>query len=175
MIGGFDHTNPEAMAHHNKSMNYHIKIKAAKRRIFDALEREGVSLHGMKHKKRISTFLTMFDIQRPIEIRMDAFIIKLYEQDLLPELTPKKKVISTYKLTKDAVDERRQKYLDYLKSPEWRKIREEAIIHWGSKCVLCCSENKLQGHHRTYKNLYNETVDDVVPLCRKCHKIHHGK
>jgi len=172
MIGGIDHTNLETMAHHNKSMNYHIKLKAAKRRIFDALEREGVNLHGMKHKKRISTFLTMFDIQRPIEIRTDAFIIQLYEQDILPEPTPKKR---PEKKVKIITDEWRQKYLDYLKSPEWRKIRIECIIHWGGKCVLCCSEDRLQGHHRTYKNLYHETVEDVVPLCFKCHKIHHGK
>lgn len=175
MIGGIDHTNPVVMEKYNKSKNYHIKINAAKRRIFDALEREGVKLEGMKHRRRISLFLTMFDIQRPIEVRWQDFIIALYEKDLLPEPTPKKKIISTYKLKKEAVDDRRQKYLDYLKSTEWRQIREKAIMHWGGKCVLCCSENNLQGHHRTYKNLYNETVDDVVPLCFKCHKIHHKK
>lgn len=153
---------------------YNTKIRAAKRRIFDSMKRDGIETSGIKQRKLITLFFNMHDFHRPIEMRWQDYIIQLYELGQLPEITPRKKIISKYKIEKKD-DNYRQKYLDYLKSSEWRSIRDIAIQHWGSKCVLCCSVDRLQGHHRTYINLYHETVDDIVPLCYKCHKRHHEK
>lgn len=158
---------------------YNRNLIAAKRRIFDALKREGIEIDGVKHKKRVSMFLTMFDFKRPVEIRLWDYIIELYKQGLLPDPTPeKRKPIPKEKIVTKItpkVSDKKQKYLDYLKSKEWREFRIKALDHFGNQCGLCTSTQNLQLHHRTYKNLFNETFDDVIPLCRKCHKRHHDK
>lgn len=160
--------------------SYNRNLIAAKRRIFDALKREGIEIDGLKHKKRVSMFLTMFDFQRPVEIRLWDYIIELYKQGLLPDPTPEKRKpkasnenIETKAITK--ISDRRKKYLDYLNSKEWREFRIKALVHFGNQCGLCTSTQNLQLHHKTYKNLFNETFEDVIPLCKKCHKRHHDK
>lgn len=68
----------------NKSI-YNNKIQAAKRRIWQALKKEGIQTNGVKHRKLISIYFNMNDLQRPIEMRWQDFIIKLYEQGQLGE------------------------------------------------------------------------------------------
>jgi len=144
---------------------YNIKLAAAKRRIFQALKKEGLIIEGVKHRKLISKYFNMFDIQRPIEMRWQDVVIKLYEAGELGELEPKKK---------ETKSDKRQEYLNYLNSKEWREFRLKAFEHFGYKCGLCDSMHDLQLHHKHYKTLFHETFADVIPLCRKCHKIHHG-
>lgn len=152
----------------NKSI-YNNKLRAAKRRIFDSLKKEGLNIIGVKHRKLISIYFNRNDIQRPIELRWQDIIIKLYEQGLLGDPEPKKKK------PKESVPEWRQKYLDYIDSKEWKEFRSKALIHFGHKCGLCNSPDNLHVHHKNYLNLYKETFDDVIPLCRKCHMIHHNR
>ena len=69
------------------------------------------------------------------------------------------------------------KYLEYIKSPKWRKIKHQAIINARGKCVLCGSRGNLVVHHTKYpKNLGDETVDMLQCLCETCHnvKCHNG-
>lgn len=151
----------------NKSI-YNNKIRAAKRRIWEALKREGIETNGVKHKKLISIYFNMNDIQRPIEMRWQEFIIKMYDQGLLGGPVPIKK-------KENNTEPWRQKYNDYLISKEWRLFRSKALDFFGNKCALCDSTDNLHLHHKHYKNLYNETFADVIPLCRTCHKRHHRK
>lgn len=68
---------------------------------------------------------------------------------------------------------RRKSYEDYLKSPEWKAKR---LLRLEKDYFLCteCGENKAQEvHHLTYVNLFNENIEDLQSVCRKCHtKIH---
>jgi 5-methylcytosine-specific restriction endonuclease McrA len=63
-------------------------------------------------------------------------------------------------------------YRSYIQSPEWRAVRER---YWASKlpknCYCCGAERKpgMHLHHRTYKNLGNERLLDLVPVCPRCH------
>jgi 5-methylcytosine-specific restriction endonuclease McrA len=68
-------------------------------------------------------------------------------------------------------------YREYINSPRWRAKRED---YWASKmpkdCYVCGSPRKpgMHLHHRTYKNLGNERLMDLVPVCPACHDdIHH--
>lgn len=151
----------------NKSI-YNNKLQAAKRRIFDSLKKEGINIVGVRHRLLISEFFNRNDIQRPIELRWQDFVIKLYEQGQLGGITPATKKVK-------ASDDYRQKYIDYLNSDEWKYFRKKALNHFDNQCGLCTSTIALQLHHKTYKNLFNETFADVIPLCRKCHKLHHKK
>lgn len=67
----------------------------------------------------------------------------------------------------------RADYDAYLKTPAWRRVRDEAIARANGRCALCDAEGPLQGHHRTYRNLGHELPGDVIALCRRCHATFH--
>lgn len=67
-------------------------------------------------------------------------------------------------------------YRDYIRSPEWRAKRQK---YWESRlpnnCHVCAAPKRsgFHLHHRTYKNLGNERLMDLVPLCPDCHRLVH--
>jgi len=65
----------------------------------------------------------------------------------------------------------RANYKQYITSNEWAKVKKR---YWNSKlpkeCYVCgVLEGKKDLHHRTYKNLGNERLMDLVPVHRECH------
>lgn len=68
----------------------------------------------------------------------------------------------------------RQKYLDYLKSPAWKALRHLLRTIRGDTCSRCSKPWK-EVHHKTYKNLFNEKLEDLECLCSLCHRKHHKK
>lgn len=60
------------------------------------------------------------------------------------------------------------KYRNYLISENWLVKRNQVLKRDKNICQVC---NNLaeEVHHKTYKNLYNEPLDDLVSLCRNCH------
>ena len=67
-------------------------------------------------------------------------------------------------------------YLDYLKTDEWNETRKAALKRSNYECQRCGRKNtRLDVHHKTYKNRGAEKDNDLMVLCRKCHKrIHKG-
>lgn len=62
-------------------------------------------------------------------------------------------------------------YSTYIKSYAWRKKRDVAFKKLGRKCQNCGIENiRLDVHHKHYKTLYHERIQDIEILCEKCHK-----
>jgi predicted nucleic acid-binding protein len=57
----------------------------------------------------------------------------------------------------------------YLKSHHWRKIKQEYWAVHIRECSICELKKNIHLHHRTYVNLWNESFDDLVPLCA----VHH--
>ena len=76
-------------------------------------------------------------------------------------------------LPRRAVD--RDGYAEYIRSEAWQEVRRR---FWASRlpkeCYCCGREDGPKDlHHRTYKNLGNERLMDLVPLCRSCHmRVH---
>lgn len=74
-------------------------------------------------------------------------------------------------------DKQKQKYLAYLRSPEWHEIKIDLIQTRGLKCEKCSDEyehpSKVQVHHKTYKRLFNESPNDLILLCAGCHMAEH--
>jgi len=73
----------------------------------------------------------------------------------------------------------RSKYLryynNYIKSKEWRQMRELILERAHNKCEECgVGGVPLQVHHKTYKRLRFEWMSDLVAVCRKCHENIHG-
>lgn len=64
-------------------------------------------------------------------------------------------------------------YNDYLHSYEWRTKRKLALEFYGRNCCLCSSTHSIQVHHRNYKNLFKENMEDLILLCESCHRNFH--
>ena len=68
---------------------------------------------------------------------------------------------------------RREIYIEYINSAEWRAFRKTVIEVRGSICERCGSEGSVDVHHLTYERLMLELPEDVKLLCRDCHKLEH--
>jgi len=67
-------------------------------------------------------------------------------------------------------------YADYLKSKHWNMMKHKARLEYGYICSHC-SENDcvLHLHHKTYKRVGNENIDDLMFLCADCHSKEHNR
>jgi len=70
--------------------------------------------------------------------------------------------------------ERAKDYKEYLKTKHWRETKIWAKKSLSNKCHVCGSLRQLQVHHRSYKHLGNELIEDLEILCRGCHRGEHG-
>lgn len=68
-------------------------------------------------------------------------------------------------------------YERYIKSPEWKVLRDKIINSAKFKgeyhCQACghpTPKNKLEVHHRHYKTLMREKSIDLMALCPSCHE-----
>ena len=58
-------------------------------------------------------------------------------------------------------------YQKYLQTDTWRRLRQEALEHYGNSCVLCGASKNLNVYHRRYpKELGGESVKDLTVLCK---------
>ena len=64
-------------------------------------------------------------------------------------------------------------YENYLQSSHWKATRLKMYRLRVPKCEICKSTKQLNIHHKTYNNLWRETADDLVILCKKCHFLWH--
>lgn len=65
-------------------------------------------------------------------------------------------------------------YREYLRSPQWRRRREQRLKLDGYACQQCGTTSKqyrLEVHHLTYKRLGHERMEDLQTLCVLCHPI----
>lgn len=63
------------------------------------------------------------------------------------------------------------KYLEYLSSTTWAKLRDQALKRDGYHCSICNSPYNLEVHHLKYPDvLGTEPISDLMTLCRDCHK-----
>lgn len=66
----------------------------------------------------------------------------------------------------------------YLNTKHWKAIRIKAFEYYNGVCQRCgdyMTQNNFTIHHRSYKNLGNEKMTDLVLYCNRCHAIIHNK
>lgn len=51
--------------------------------------------------------------------------------------------------------------------------RQVALDRSRGFCEDCGARRPLDVHHRTYKRIGNERPEDLVAVCRRCHKERH--
>lgn len=67
----------------------------------------------------------------------------------------------------------RPNYYEYIVSEKWRRKRAKFIAAVGGKCETCGATHGLQVHHRHYRTLGQEGLQDVEILCGGCHTQEH--
>ena len=67
-----------------------------------------------------------------------------------------------------------KEYKEYLKSNNWKLKKAEVLKVKKNKCESCGSTKKLEVHHKTYKNIFKESLSDLKLLCRNCHMKEHN-
>lgn len=69
---------------------------------------------------------------------------------------------------------RYKKYnVDYLNSNEWKVKREKVLVRDNYLCQECKNKTAQVVHHKTYENVYDEPLEDLIALCNECHtEIH---
>jgi 5-methylcytosine-specific restriction endonuclease McrA len=69
----------------------------------------------------------------------------------------------------------KQNYDKYLKSAHWQDVRRRykaSKLHKDA-CYACGTSEGLQLHHKTYKRVGRERLNDLLYLCGDCHsKVH---
>ena len=83
-------------------------------------------------------------------------------------------LIEEKKEEKTSLTPRQEIYRNYLKSPTWKRIREEALAYYSYTCQSCKNPGK-DVHHISYPEEYGqENLRDLIVLCRKCHDLEHA-
>lgn len=55
-------------------------------------------------------------------------------------------------------------------NPEyWKALKAQAVLRFNGMCGTCPSPG-VDLHHRHYDNFGNESIEDVIFLCRDCHR-----
>ena len=65
-------------------------------------------------------------------------------------------------------------YRAHLASSDWQAIRADVIERANYRCERCGQPWGLEVHHETYERVGHEQPDDLVCLCRDCHRAAHG-
>lgn len=60
-------------------------------------------------------------------------------------------------------------YKEYLRSPEWRAIRQYVLTIFPT-CRICHASNQLEIHHSRYPPRGEETLRDLLTICDSCHE-----
>lgn len=63
----------------------------------------------------------------------------------------------------------------YSRSLHWANLRQQAFAKHGKRCSKCGCGGILDVHHLNYRSIFDVTVDDLQPICRRCHNIEHGR
>jgi len=64
-------------------------------------------------------------------------------------------------------------YGEYLKSRKWKKKRERILKMFNYRCFHCL-EPAYFVHHTKYSDWGKEKLEDLIPVCDKCHKLIHN-
>jgi 1-aminocyclopropane-1-carboxylate deaminase/D-cysteine desulfhydrase-like pyridoxal-dependent ACC family enzyme len=61
-------------------------------------------------------------------------------------------------------------YNNYINSLEWQAKAAQRKALDLYTCQTCGATERLEVHHKHYRTLGNESMDDLITLCRDCHE-----
>ena len=64
-------------------------------------------------------------------------------------------------------------YQQYLLSATWKSKRERVLQRDDHRCRACGDAQALEVHHKSYQNIGDEPLFELVAVCRECHQRLH--
>lgn len=143
----------------------------------------GFSRNGLKQNFAIEYFAKVNNLT--ITGRRLEWIVELYRSQTNPYIRKtgevKKQKIVVLKPIKERVypeitESQKKHYNVFIRGAYWKLVRNIILKRDEKTCQKCGSKEKLQVHHKTYKNHLreHENLQDLVTLCENCHKKEHG-
>jgi 5-methylcytosine-specific restriction endonuclease McrA len=69
---------------------------------------------------------------------------------------------------------RKMPFSDCRLTPEWQARRVAALARGGYRCQTCGENDaRLEVHHNTYERYGDESFNDLIVLCARCHQLFH--
>lgn len=68
----------------------------------------------------------------------------------------------------------RADYMAYINSAKWEAKKQKYRASKLPQTCLVCNSQRVDLHHRTYKRLGAEWLNDLIPLCRTHHDECHA-
>jgi 5-methylcytosine-specific restriction endonuclease McrA len=65
-------------------------------------------------------------------------------------------------------------YKDYLNSTQWKLLRIEALKRARGLCEHCGAPANAVHHIKYPKTFKDDNINNLVSVCDRCHKLHHG-
>lgn len=62
------------------------------------------------------------------------------------------------------------RYEAYIASEAWRRKRQAVLERDNYQCQTCLATECLEVHHKTYRALGDEPLEDLITLCKDCHR-----
>ncbi len=127
-----------------------------------------------KRRPSITKYCHVLNIPPPIKKKTLRFLFDEYYREGSPIFKGIEFPVEKRKSTINK--KRRLSYITYLDSSKWKMFKAKLKMERGDKCEHCQKSGvTLDGHHVTYERLFNELPEDVLLLCRLCHKKVHNK
>lgn len=60
-------------------------------------------------------------------------------------------------------------YQQYLLSDTWKSKRKRALRRDDYRCQACCAAPAVEVHHKSYQNIGDEPLFELVSVCKECH------
>jgi len=141
------------------------RVKGNRRRfIYKELRKKGINLINEKEFKRCKNK------------ELESEFLNVFGYEFIITYNKRKKVLvnSIKRNKKSKKDKRKIDYTNYINSKEWRSFKMVIVEERGMYCEKCDGSFKsLDLHHIHYNNFKKELREDVVLLCRGCHKTIH--
>lgn len=118
----------------------------------------------------LAVLMVILDLNKPIKVQEVKEKVKAVEEEIVEEIEPKPLPEYDY-----------DKYRYYLTSYEWKELKKKRYNLDKGICQDCntlVEKHLSECHHLSYTNLYKESMEDLVTVCKSCHKDiheHHGK
>ena len=141
-------------------------------------------LPSLKYKALLKYYCDQIGVSVPPKDKVNKFLLDQFNSETSPirkeikipwHRRPWRKDKSLNKKPKKL--NKKEAYLEFLKSDYWKEVRELILKRDDRKCIHCSGTKILQVHHKTYKNHGEEHLhlDDLITLCRACHKKIHKR
>lgn len=66
-------------------------------------------------------------------------------------------------------------YQQYLLSDTWKFKRARVLQRDDHQCQACCSAKAVEVHHKSYQNIGDEPLFELISVCKECHLQLHQK